>query len=31
MHKRNDFFVENLLGVKPPDWNHATTTEEGPE
>ncbi len=21
-HKRNDFFVRNLLGVEPPDWNH---------
>jgi dipeptidyl aminopeptidase/acylaminoacyl peptidase len=19
--KRNDFFVQNLLGVEPPDWN----------
>jgi len=19
--KRNDFFVRNLLGVEPPDWN----------
>lgn len=21
--KRNDFFVHHLLGVEPPDWNHA--------
>jgi len=31
VHKRNDFFVENLLGVKPPDWNHTTKAEEGSE
>ncbi len=31
VHKRNDFFVENLLGVRPPDWNHTSTTEEGSE
>ena len=30
-HKRNDFFVQNLLGVEPPDWNHqAVATESAP-
>jgi hypothetical protein len=21
--KRNDFFVHNLLGIKPPEWNRS--------
>jgi dipeptidyl aminopeptidase/acylaminoacyl peptidase len=25
-HKRFDFFVQHLLGVTPPAWNHKTTT-----
>ncbi len=31
VRKRNDFFVENLLGVKPPDRNHTTMMQEGSE
>ncbi|HZD04981.1 MAG TPA: prolyl oligopeptidase family serine peptidase, partial [Longimicrobiales bacterium] len=28
--RRNDYFVKNLLGVEPPDWNHMeTVTEDG--
>ncbi len=28
--KRNDFFVRNLLGVEPPDWNHrAVASQDG--
>jgi dipeptidyl aminopeptidase/acylaminoacyl peptidase len=25
-HKRFDFFVQHLLGMTPPSWNHKTTT-----
>lgn len=31
VHKRNDFFVEDLLGVRAPDRDHTSTTEEGSE
>ncbi len=31
-HYRDDFFVHNLLGVEPPDWNHVPLPpEEKPE
>jgi hypothetical protein len=23
-HYRDDYFVHNLLGVEPPDWNHVS-------
>jgi dipeptidyl aminopeptidase/acylaminoacyl peptidase len=26
-HYRDDYFVHNLLGVEPPDWNHLPHTE----
>ncbi len=28
--KRRDFFVRNLLGAEPPDWNKASTSFPGP-
>ena len=28
VRKRNDFFVEHLLGVEPPSWNRTTVTDE---
>jgi hypothetical protein len=29
-HYRDDYFVHNLLGVEPPDWNHIPRTEPPP-
>jgi hypothetical protein len=29
VRKRYDFFVEHLLGVKPPDWNKTGVGEGG--
>jgi hypothetical protein len=29
-HYLQDYFVRNLLGVEPPDWNKQTLTERGP-
>ena len=27
-HYRDDYFVHNLLGVEPPDWNRVTLAPE---
>ncbi|HSY34643.1 MAG TPA: DPP IV N-terminal domain-containing protein [Acidobacteriaceae bacterium] len=29
-HDRDDYFVHNLLGVEPPDWNKVSLTKEKP-
>jgi dienelactone hydrolase len=29
-HYRDDYFVHNLLGVEPPDWNKVALTEDKP-
>ena len=30
-HYRDDYFVHNLLGAEPPDWNKVTLTESEPK
>jgi hypothetical protein len=28
-HDRDDYFVRNLLGVEPPDWNRVSLKTDG--